>query len=264
MVLPADMMNYFSIASRNRGFTLLELAFVLFIIGMMMGGLMTAIAQSAENTNRLEARNKLREIEEALYGFAQVQGRLPCPADSDTNGLENVASVTTGACNLYNGLLPNATLGLSGAVNGDGLLEDPWGNPYRYSVANTTRDGFRYTGSTGIPNIYDPPIPLPPQIGTALGFLNVCDSDDCSGVILSAITPAVVLSMGKNWPEIATASANEQENGSGGAPLGGTYSVTNTPIFVLTGYSEENFDDLVIWISPHLLFSKLITAGKLP
>ncbi len=254
------MMTYFYIPAKNKGFTLLELAFVLLIIGMMMGGLMTAIGQSAENTNRLEARNKLREIEEALYGFAQVQGRLPCPADADTNGLEDVANVTNGTCNLFYGLLPNATLGLSGPVNADGLLEDPWGNPYRYSVANTTANGSRYTGTSGITSIYNN---AATQVGTSLGFLNVCDIDDCTGVYLSAITPAVVLTMGKNWPEIATASDNEQENASG-TTLGGTYAVSDTRNFVLTGYSEENFDDLVIWISPHLLFSKLITAGKLP
>ncbi len=233
---------------------------VLMIMGLMLGGLLTAIGQSAENTKRLEARNKLREIEEALYGFAQVQGRLPCPADSDTNGIEDVANITTGSCNLLYGLVPNATLGLSGSVNADGLLEDPWGNPYRYSVASTTQNGSRYTGTSGLVSIYNN---AATQVGSSLGFLNICDSDDCSGVTLSAITPAVVLSMGKNWTDIATASANEQENASG-TTLGGTYVVSNTSNFVLTGYSEENFDDLVVWISPHLLFSKLITAGKLP
>jgi type II secretory pathway pseudopilin PulG len=239
------------------------MAIVLLILGVVLGGLMGAIGQSTENTRRLETKNTLREIEEALYAFAQVQGRLPCPADADTAGAEDVTSPTTGTCGLYHGLLPNATLGLSGSINSNGFLEDPWGNPYRYSVATTTPNGSRYTGRNGITSIYNNALT---QVVDTANMLDVCANTTClpdPGAVLADIVPAVVVSMGKNWGNVATGSAEEQVNGYSPSPLG-VYNITNTNTFVLTGYSEENFDDMLIWLSPHLLFGKLITAGKLP
>lgn len=251
--------------SSASGFSLVEMAIVLVILGVALGGLLGAVGQSTENSRRIEARNTLQEIEEALYGFAQVQGRLPCPADDDTAGIEDVSNPTSGLCNLVHGMLPSATLGLSGGVDGNGLLMDPWGNPYRYSVAGATPGGYRYTGngsgSGGIPDIFD-------NAATAIvnnaNYLRVCDVDDCSGTVMSDVVPAVVISMGSNWPLIATSSANEQENASGGTTTGGTYPITNSVDFVVTDYSELNFDDMLVWISPHILLSKLVTAGRLP
>jgi len=251
--------------SSESGFSLVEMAIVLVILGVALGGLLGAVGQSAENSRRIEAKNKLQEIEEALYGFAQVQGRLPCPADDDTLGIEDVANTVTGLCNIIHGMLPSATLGISGSVDGNGLLLDPWGNPYRYSVAGATPGGYRYTGngsgSGGIPDIFD-------NAATAIvnnaSYLRVCDISTCAGTIMSDVVPAVVISMGNNWPLIATGSANEQANASGSTTTNGTYPITNTVDFVVADYSEINFDDMLVWISPHILLSKLVTAGRLP
>lgn len=245
----------------SSGFSLVEMAIVLMILGLILGGLLGAIGQSTESTRRLEAKNQLREIEEALYGFAQVQGRLPCPSDWDSSGAEDVTSPTTGTCGLYNGLLPNATLGLSGSVDENGFMMDPWGNPYRYSVALTTPNGSRYTGTTGIQSIYTNAATQ--IVNNGGNMLSVCNNAACSDVIMIDVAPAVVLSMGNNYGSITTASADEVAN-AGGVQLNSLYWVTTTREFVVTGYSEENFDDMLVWISPHLLLSKLITAGKLP
>lgn len=250
-----------------RGFTLVEMAIVLLLLGLVINGLLVAVGQSAENTRRLEAKNKLREIEEALYGFAQVQGRLPCPADDDTNGAEDLTGTTlNGDCGLTHGLLPNATLGLSGGVDSNGFLMDPWGNPYRYSVGITKPfNNYTFTGTSDLQNIYDN---ADTELVNVSPMLQVCDNATCSGTIMSGVVPAVVVSMGKNWPEIsATSSAAEQANAGDGStktPGSGAYPVTTTRTFVVTDYSEDNFDDMLIWLSPHILFSKMITAGKLP
>jgi hypothetical protein len=162
---------------------------------------------------------------------------------------------------LYHGLLPNATLGLSGGVDENGLLRDPWNNPYRYSVAVQTPNLSRYTGTTGITNIFND---AANQVVNNTGsMLTVCDISTCAGATMIDVAPAIVISMGKNWAGIATASADELANASG-TVLNTTYSVSNTNTFVVAGYSEINFDDMLTWISPHLLFSKLISAGQLP
>jgi len=240
------------------GFSLIEMAIVLTILGALLSGLLVALGQSTENSRRIEARNELRDFSEALYGFAQTVGRLPCPALNNTDGLED--PVGGGDCTAANGFLPNATLNLSGSINTDGLLLDPWGNPYRYSVAvRDASDGDRaFTHAGGLSTFYNN------NELTSTDILSVCDSSGCGGIVLADSAPAVVLSMGNNWPEFT--SADEIANGGGPPPATnlGTYAVSTTDEFVSTEYNELTFDDMIVWLSPHILFSKMISAGKLP
>src|SRR5690606_6684937 len=85
------------------------------------------------------------------------------------------------------------------------------------------------------------------------GMLRVCSTTACgAGSVIADSVPAIVYSMGSNWASIATASAEEQANDDGG------------PDFVSTTYSEENFDDLLVWLSPYTLFSRLVSTGSFP
>src|SRR5450756_2009814 len=78
----------------------------------------------------------LDEIQQALIGFAVINGRLPCPASSTSNGVEN--PVGGGNCsNFYNGFVPAATLGLASVVDSQGntgFAVDSWGNRIHYAV----------------------------------------------------------------------------------------------------------------------------------
>ncbi len=237
---------------RCTGFTLVELAIVMVIVGLMLGGLMMSLAQTRENARRSDAQGQLEEIVDALYGFAQARGRLPCPATPASNGAE--APVGGGTCSRQHGFVPAASLGLSGPVNGDGLLLDPWNSPYRYSVTNangwafTTADGMRTT-----------------TMATLTPDLRVCRQAACSGPIAEVI-PAVVLSTGKNWADFTSADeiANSGEATVGGGPSGATYRIAGNRDFVSTDYSEANFDDLLTWLSPNILYTRMIAAGRLP
>ena len=66
----------------KKGFSLIELAVVLFIVGLMLGGLLTPLATKVEYENINETSIALNEIKESLLGFAIANGYLPCP---DTN-----------------------------------------------------------------------------------------------------------------------------------------------------------------------------------
>ncbi len=73
--------------------------------------------------------------------------------------------------------------------------------------------------------------------------------------------------MGENWAN--TTSTNERENANNTAPLTGTvsgrqYYLNNDFVFVSANYSEENFDDQLVWLSPYILFNRMVSAGKLP
>lgn len=86
-----------------------------------------------------------------------------------------------------------------------------------------------------------------------------------SVAVISLAALLVALSMGNNWGDLtASSSAAEQANAYGANTTNNDYQVTDDNTFVITDYSELNYDDMVIWISPHLLLGKLVTAGKLP
>ncbi len=234
------------------GFTLVEMAIVMVILGLMLGGLMMTLTKTKESVRRTDTKAQLEKIIEALYGYAQAYGRLPCPATPASNGTE--LPVGGGACSRQHGFVPSATLGIAGTVNTDGLLIDPWNSPYRYSVttananAFTTVGGMKATTMAGlVPN------------------LRACREATCVNII-AANLPMVVLSTGKNWAAFTSTDevANAGETTVAGGPSGVVYRIGNNMDFVSAGYNESSFDDLISWLSPNILYTKLISAGQLP
>ena len=73
---------------RACGFTLVELAIVVFTLGMLIAGLVGPVDVQLEARDRNRTRNVMEDAMEALYGFALTNRRLPCP-DSDGDGLSN-------------------------------------------------------------------------------------------------------------------------------------------------------------------------------
>jgi prepilin-type N-terminal cleavage/methylation domain-containing protein len=242
----------------ERGFTLIEMSIVLLIMGLILSGLLVALSQNQEGNRRTNAQAEIKRIEEALYGFAQTYGRLPCPARHDSIGAE--APLGGGACTSNHGFVPVATLGFSGATNTDGLLTDPWGNPYRYSVAQRMVDANRaFTTTTGLSAVF-----ADPTLISGATMLTVCaDISNCPGTALAnENVPAIILSMGANWPTFS--SADEIANaGPAGSTLG-SYRVSNNNNFVSTTYRGDTYDDIISWLSPSVLFSRMISAGALP
>jgi type II secretory pathway pseudopilin PulG len=232
----------------------MELAIVLMIIGTLMSGVLVAVSQTAENGRITAAKAQQREIEEALYGFAQAYGRLPCPATD----LSNPANFEDATCANDHGFLPSGTLGIDGQTNGDGLLVDPWQHPLRYSVIGTgTANNPDFTNKASIESFFGAGTIITNPAG--INMFKVCEDTACADTT-SDIVPAVVLSLGKNWSTYT--SAAEIMN-AGDQTMSG-YAIKDDYTFVSTTYSEENFDDQIIWLSPYVLFNRLVSAGKLP
>lgn len=232
----------------ERGFSLLEMAVVLLIVSALLGGLLMSLSTTRDLNDRNAAEGQLENISAALYGFAQANGRLPCPATAASNGAE--APLGGGNCTQQHGFVPAATLGLSGEVNTDALFQDPWGNPYRYSV--TTANGNAFTTVNGMRNA---------GIAALAPNLRVCSSAACTTVIATGV-PVVLLSMGPDWSDFTGADADATEN-AGETTIAG-YRHGNDLNFVSSGYIEDVFDDLVVWISPNILYTRMISAGQLP
>lgn len=221
---------------RQRGFSLIEIALVLVIVGLALGGVVSAIGPQLENKRVNETQKALEEVKEALIGFAIINKRLPGPATSATNGTE-VACATEIACT---GLIPWTTLGVTKL--------DSWAKILRYSVT--------------------PAYTVTPATSTA-GTKTV-QTRDAAGVLVNLATaePAVIFSSGKLSfgttdggniiPTQSVGNTNVDEIVNNGASVTFIQRPVNTATTVVGG----EFDDLVIWLPKTTLVSRLGQAGK--
>ncbi len=101
----------------ERAFTLIELAIVLVVLGLLFGMGLPLFTELTKQKHYRTTKRDMEEIKESLAGYAGIYGRLPF---ADTNG------DGSGDANQTTGTLPYLDLGL-GSV-------DAWRNPYAYDV----------------------------------------------------------------------------------------------------------------------------------
>lgn len=208
------------------GFTLVEMAIVLVIIGLIISAFLTPLAAQLEQSRNAEARRDLLEIKEALLGFAVINGQLPCP-DTDGNGTAD-GCINTNATSTSGGNVPWATL--------DTKQLDPWGRRYQYQVNNAFSAVFIITTE-----------------GSGAGSIRVCTTNACANTEANNV-PLVIFSRGQNGAVLPPASLDEQENLDGDKDFV-SHEFTNT---------GGGFDDLVVWISTNVLMNRMVSVGRLP
>jgi prepilin-type N-terminal cleavage/methylation domain-containing protein len=223
-------------AQRQRGFSLLEMAIVLVIVGLLLGGMLGGIGALQQQQRNAQTQQQLAEIRDALIAFAVVNRRLPCPAapatPSTTAGAGVERAPTAGGCTGgTSGVLPWATLGLPET--------DAWGRRFSYRVsAAYARLAPAFTLATAGDNVVR----------------------NAAAVQIAGAIPAVIVSHGLNTrgsrgPSGALAAgstdAREQENADGDLDF-----VADTP--------TATFDDHVVWVPGTLLVNRMLQAGALP
>lgn len=223
----------------NKGFSLVEMAIVLIIVGLLLTGLFTPLNAQLELRRTEETRIVLDDAKDALVGYALANKFLPCP---DTNAIPNGTEGVRGAsneCTTLEGLLPWQLLGVRGL--------DSWGRYIRYRVSTKFSNNVAFFGISDTGDI---------RVNSDTGTLTT-----------SAI--AVLISHGpngfggRNTTQASPANqmpvptgADELENSN----LNLTYmSHTPTP----QGSANE-FDDSVSWISSTILVNRMVAAGQLP
>lgn len=232
----------------QHGFTLIEIAVVLVIVGLMLGGLLMPLAAQTDQRNLLEARRQLEDIKEALIGHALSTGQLPCPARPELASTGSGAGIAD--CTVTgSGVLPWASLGLKET--------DPWGRRFTYRATAHFSDAIAAAtyGSSCTP-------PAPPAYASfALcsgGNIDVLSA--AGGNMTAANLPAVVLSHGKNGagaylPDGSQLPAgtdnDEKENSDADA------------VFV-DHAMNPGYDDLLGWVPVAILLNRMVTAGMLP
>ena len=254
----------------SEGYTLVELAIVLIIIGLLLGGLFVPLSAQTDYKAFSETNVTLDEARNALLGYAIANGRLPCPATAVSNGLED--PVGTGVCtakigtDFAVGYLPAATLGVS-PIDKVGFGVDGWGreagNRIRYAISTKTINGITnpFTTTSGMKNA---------TIGfmaSTTPLLVVCSAaptgTTCGGSQLSNSVVFLVYSVGKNsgtggaGNEAANPNPNSADTDSNGVPD------ADDGIFV-SREQESVFDDMLQWVSSSSLISRMVAAGQLP
>ena len=251
----------------QRGFTLVELAIVLIIVAMLSGGLMMTLSAQMDSIANSETQRRVNDARDALLGLAAANGRVPCPA-APGSGMTGVESIIGGICtNPWDGFLPAVTLGLS-PTDINGYATDAWGNPIRYALTTLTdptscpggqhcfaiANGLKALWNAGTSLAY-PSGPNLQVCSTASGMSGSGGSAVCApGATLANNAVAVIFSRGKNGAS-APVSADEIANGDADRLF-----VSHTQ----TAPGANEFDDIVVWLSPNILYNRMIAAGRLP
>ena len=250
-------MNNYRIQSsnlaRHKGFSLLEMAVVLIILGFVLGAILAPIQAQRQMLHQSQTENTLEAAKKALIGFAQTKGRLPCPAIAGSGGSEK--PLGGGVCTQQIKLLPAVTLGIQ-PIDSDGFAVDAWNNPIRYAVTQVNSAGGAgtpdFTTSSEMANV---------GISLLAPDLRVCATStaaSCTATInLSNNAVAVIYSLGESGSQ-ASGGADETEN------LNAVANVDTVFVSHETSATAGNeFDHMMVWISPYVLYNAMIEAGQL-
>lgn len=201
----------------SRGFTLIEIAIVMVIIGVLAGGGVSLMGMLTQRKARTETIEYLKQAQAALISFADINGRLPW-ADTSGDGAENAGSSS--------GNLPYQTLRLSPT--------DPYKRMLRYEFnANlatnlTASCSALRAGLSGGPNMVD-------ADGAAASF-------PIAAILVSAGTMDAD-SDGNVFDDISTGT-HQGDNRDG------------NPNYIRHP-SVDDFDDLVVYLGENELYGKI-------
>lgn len=260
-----------------KGFTLLEVAIVLAVVGLLLAGGVNLLSGSADTTKYKQTQNELREVKEALMTyFIQYGGVLPCPdIHNDVNNPSygqsdyNSGNATSGGvCTNYEGWLPHATLG----IGGDG---DAWGERFKYVVSKA------FTEVPGNPhNLCSGNISRDTGSAWQVSLYDMTDDTSSppsrpSGALVGDWAAFALISTGKNGRQ-ANASVSPSSVGAFQGCTGlnsreqyhcvATVPSATQPFYLRYGTqmssgSEIVFDDVVVWVGDMQLISQLRKSG---
>lgn len=278
--------------ARQRGFSLVEIALVLVIVGLALGAgiamLSTKVAQARIDATKTNAET----VHQALLAFVSQNYRLPCPAApglvqgaagynvEQRNPLPVGSEVCIAGSGLANNINGSGPVGINGVSRGtvpcvtlglpDAACLDGWAVRFTYFVQNsaTRLTVNTVSGMVGSMTVHKitPPAAAAPTAGLAPtgNQINACNTtagdNSCN---LAAV--AMVISHGANrgggfvptsaaaLPTAGVVSAYELEN-------------TNNNIqFIQNDYVESganSFDDVVLPIAPRDLITSLSQTGS--
>jgi prepilin-type N-terminal cleavage/methylation domain-containing protein len=274
------------------GFTLLEMAMVLAIIGLILGAAISATTVLMKSSKISTTQTKENTIKAALINFIAVNNRLPCPADPTgvlaAPGVEVINTATTPkSCNVntsvtlstatapaypvYTGVVPWASLGLTqeGAT-------DAYFHFFTYLVAQTaiqtvpaaqvTKNVPSISGLKGAISIYSQgaagSLTLANQINNCMSAAYVANTNitspynPCSAVVaLISHGPDGLGAYTTNGAAATVQYTDEQLNAS---------HTSQIVIHDIDAGSSNPFDDIILPMTSSDLLSPLTANGTIP
>lgn len=233
------------------GFTLLEMAIALVVIGLLVSGGIGLMSGVSDTSRYKSTQNNINEIKDVLQSYYLLNYRLPCP-DTSTPP-DGVAEVTCATGASLRGFLPHLTLGIGGAG-------DAWGEPYKYAVNPL------FTATvTSPPAICDNPNPRSVTSGKIT--INNLESTQT----IADFAAFAVLSTGKNGAQTNTGMLSAFSNSGGCLKMSDSErdncddnANANTLLRFGTAMTDANtviFDDMLVWIADMQLINALRATG---
>jgi prepilin-type N-terminal cleavage/methylation domain-containing protein len=257
-----------SLNNKSSGFTLVEVAIVLVIVGLLLAGGINLMSSSADTARYKESQNNLNDIKDAILGLYVNKKFLPCPDTNtppdgfgnykDGTGVgtqsTNFSGAAGGTCSSLEGWLPYNDIGVGG--NGDA-----WGERIKYIMSNSfstmAAPSFCSDYSRTNPNqitIQDLQT-TPVTVGDWAGF--------------------ALISTGKNGRQ-TNFRMTGAFTGDGGCAPGASppldareranCTASNAPMILRYGNQMTDgttviFDDMVVWVGDMQLISELRKSG---
>lgn len=139
------------------GFSLIEIAIVLVVIGILLSGGLLAVSPIVQQGKVTETKARIARVETAIQAYVIANGCLPCPAAGNSNSATNANAGLAeaggpnpdpcdGGCDLTQGVVPWRNLGLSEAD-----IIDAYGNRLSYAATSArcaTSSGMLRVGSS--------------------------------------------------------------------------------------------------------------------
>ncbi len=232
-----------------RGFTLIEIAIVMVVVGLLLSGGLLAVAPVLQSSRTTDTNQKLDRLEQALILHVIRNGCLPCPANPAlATGDTNAGRSQTGAATYY------TTGCTASACHQTGTLQGgvPWFNLGLSEADTIDGFGFRidYALTAGLQNTNG--MVRTPPAGYPAGLLAVNVAS--GGTSITAAAAYVLVSHGPD-----RALAYNSAGLRSGDPNGSTDQAANsdgTP-FVQKSVTAVSgvtyFDDSVRWRTAPLI-----------
>ena len=256
-----DMQTYLR---KPAGFTLVELAVVMVLIGIALTMGMKMLNATIDNAAFSETKMKQERIKTALIAYLRTNGKLPCP--DNTAGVATGQESTPCATNQNDsyGVIPWQTLG----IPRDAAL-DGWGNFFTYKVLNGIGSADEQnwtTKSASAAKAFSITELRNPTTGLTVKELNA-DATALDDVTTTGVL--AIVSHGKNGFGAKTSKSATRIPTDDAGTDEKTNANNAETTFVVRPFTEDTaafngaYDDLVAFMSPQDLLQPLLNEGTL-
>lgn len=250
----------------NSGFSLVEMAVVLVIVGLLVGAGFSGMGAFMDNAKQTSTRGDLLLTKQALLNYVKVNKHMPCPDVPGTANYPDGKEDRTGRiCDAYLGTIPYDDIGSSRSE-----VSDDYNNLFGYAIHKEANDStimddlsadllllrpgaYFHNLSPPAFDLDTPPTALFPEDDMTKSY-QVCKKyaeNDCSETddVEVSYIPAVLIAYNENGDttglDDCTGARGDRE------PENCDTSSDLEPLFIRGKFEDYDFDDQIVTISAY-------------